>query len=160
MTPSGQAGYKKEMRLLYLVGFLTVLASCSEPTAPIHDLDAIQVSVRVQPTTLVVGTAASIVLTLKNTSIRPVEISACPIYFWVQGSDGEIVGGSNLILCLAGSLVYQPLLFRPFETKRFSLTWSAVETQNVPAGLYDVYGWVNDASHRSTAAHITVQTVN
>lgn len=161
MTPSGQAGYIEEMRLLYLVGLLTVLASCNEPTgAPIYDLDAIRVSVSVQPTTVVVGSAASIVLTLKNTSTSPVEVSACPIYFWVQGSGGEIVGGSNGIACFLATFVYQPLRFDPLETKTLTLTWSAIETQNVPAGLYDVYGWVNDPSHRSAAAHITIQTVN
>ena len=150
------------MRLLYPIGLLIVLASCSEPTAgaPVHDLDAIQVSVRVQPASIVAGTAANVVLTLKNTSLRPVEISACPIYFWVQGSNGEIVGGSNLILCFAGSFVYQPLRFRPLETKTLMSTWSAAETQNVPAGAYDVFGWVNDAAHRSAAAHITVQSAN
>jgi hypothetical protein len=151
------------MRRLLLTGLAVLLiASCHNSTglAPIHDLDAIQVAVRVQPTTIVTGTTANVVLTLRNSSTRPVEISACPIYFWVQGADGQIVGGSNLLYCLDGTLVYQPLQLKPFETKTMTFTWLAGETLDIPAGRYDVFGWVNDPAHRSAPARITVQSAN
>ena len=94
---------------------------------------------------------------MKNTASRPVEISACPIYFWVQGAEGQIVGGSNLLYCLAGTLVYQPLVLKPFETKTLTFSWLAGETVVIPPGPYDVFGWVNDPAHRSAPARITVQ---
>ena len=150
------------MRRSYLICLLALLPSCKEPPAgPAKtDLDAIRVSVRVQPTTVVAGTAATVIVTLKNTSAQPVAISSCPIYFWVQGQSGQIVGGSNLIACVAATLVYIPLRFDPLETKTLTFTWSAAETQNVPAGAYDVFGWANDSAHRSTAARVTVQPSN
>src|SRR5206468_11639578 len=102
-----------------LNGFVVLLlASCHSSTGvPVQDLDAIHVAVRVEPATVVAGTTANVVLTLKNTVARPVEISACPIYFWVQGASGQIVGGSNLMYCFAGTFVYQPLLLKPFQAK-------------------------------------------
>jgi len=150
------------MRRLFLPGFVLLLVSCHGSTgpAPINDLDATHVAVRVEPATVVAGTTANVVLTLKNTVARPVEISACPIYFWVQGASGQIVGGSNLMYCFAGTFVYQPLLLKPFETKSMTFTWLVGETLDIPAGAYDVYGWVNDPAHRSAPARITVQPAN
>lgn len=146
------------MRHLYLTALLAVLLSaCKDSTAaPVRDLDAIRVSVRVQPGTVVVGQPTSVVLTLRNSTPYPVEISACPIYFWVQGSGGEIVGGSNLLYCVRGTFVYQPLHFRPLESKTLTFIWLPGETQTVPAGTYDVFGWVNEPTHHSAAARVTV----
>lgn len=149
------------MRRLCLIGFVVLLAaSCHDSTtpAPSNDLDAIQRIVRVEPGTIVAGTSASVVLTLKNTTARPVEISGCPIYFWVQGKSNQIVGGSNAMYCVAASLIYIPLRFDPLETKTLTFSWSGAETQNVPAGIYDVFGWVNDPAHASAPARITVQS--
>ena len=142
-----------------LTGFVVLLlASCHSSTGvPVQDLDAIHVAVRVEPATVVNGATTSVVLTLKNTASRRVEISACPIYFWVQGAEGQIVGGSNLLYCLAGTLVYQPLVLKPFETKTLTFSWLAGETVVIPPGPYDVFGWVNDPAHRSAPARITVQ---
>jgi len=150
------------MRPLYLPVVSLLAASCHDSTSPgpISDLDAIQVSTRVDPATVVAGATANVVLTVGNTAARPVEISACPIYFWVQGADGQIVGGSKLLYCLAGTLVYLPLRLNPFETKTLSFTWFVGETQPVPPGQYDVFGWVNDPAHRSAPVPITVQTAN
>lgn len=147
------------MRRLALTGFVVLLvASCHGATdvAPIHDLDAIRVAVRVEPSTVVQGASATVVLTLQNSVGRPVEIAACPIYFWVQGADGQVVGGSNLMYCLAGTLLYQPLIVKPFETKTLTFSWVVGETLDIPAGPYDVFGWVNDPAHRSAPARITV----
>ncbi len=146
-----------------LVTGLVVLlvASCHNSTGvPIQDLDAIRVTVRVEPATVANGTTASVVLTLNNTASRPVEISACPIYFWVQGADGQVVGGSNLLYCLTGAFVYQLLVLKPFETKTMTFSWLAGETVVIPAGQYDVFGWVNDPAHRSAPVRITVQAAN
>jgi hypothetical protein len=143
----------------YLAGFVAVVvASCHSSTglSPIHDLDAIHVAVRVEPTTVVAGTTANVVLTLKNNAARPVEVAACPIYFWVQAVNGQIVGGSNLMYCVAGTLVYVPLVLTPLETKTITFPWLVGETLNIPAGAYDVFGWVNDPAHRSAPARITV----
>ena len=147
------------MRHLYLTASLAVLLSaCKDSTAaPVRDLDAISVSVRVEPATVVVGQPTNVVLTLRNRVAHPVEISACPIYFWVQGSGGEIVGGSNLMYCVAGTFVYQPLGFSPFESKTLTFIWLPEGTQTVPAGTYDVFGWVNEPAHRSAPAQVTVQ---
>lgn len=147
------------MRRLYLIALAAVLLSgCKDSTAaPVHDLDAIRVSVRVEPASVAVGEPTNVVLTLRNTAVHPVEISACPIYFWVQGSGGEIVGGSNLLFCLGGTFVYQPLRFSPFESKTLTFIWLPGETQTVPVGTYDVFGWVNEPAHHSTAARVTVQ---
>lgn len=147
------------MRRLSLPGCIVLLVCCHGSTgpAPSYDLDAIHVAVRVEPTTVVAGTTANVVLTLKNTVARPVEISACPIYFWVQGANGQVVGGSNLMYCLAGTLVYQPLFLKPLETRSITFSWLAGETLDIPAGAYDVYGWVNDPAHRSAPARITVR---
>jgi len=146
------------MRRLYLTALLAALLSaCKDSTAPLRDLDAIRVSVRVEPASVVVGQPTSVVLTLRNSTAYPVEISACPIYFWVEGSDGEIVGGSNLLYCVARGLVYQPLRFSPLESKTLSFVWLPGETQTVPAGTYDVFGWVNEPEHHSAAARVTVQ---
>lgn len=145
-----------------LTGLVVLLiASCHSSTGvPIQDLDAIHVAVRVDPTTVANGTTASVVLTLQNTASRAVEISACPIYFWVQGDRGQIVGGSDLLYCLAGSFVYQPLVLKPFETKTMTFSWLAGETVIIPPGPYDVFGWVNDPAHRSAPARIIVQSTN
>jgi len=70
------------------------------------------------------------------------------------------VGGSNLMYCFAGTFVYQPLLLKPFETKSMTFTWLVGETLDIPAGAYDVYGWVNDPALRSAPARITVQSAN
>lgn len=155
----GEETTKRSMRHVYLTALSAVLlSSCKDSTAaPVRDLDAIRVSVRVEPGTVVAGQPTSVVLTLRNSIARPVEISACPIYFWVQGSEGEIVGGSNLLYCLRGSFVYQPLRFNPFESKTLTFIWLPGETQTVPAGTYDVFGWVNEPEHHSTAARVTVQ---
>ncbi len=145
------------MRQLYLTALLAALLSaCKDSTAPLRDLDAIRVSVRVEPASVLVGQPTSVVLTLRNSTPYPVEISACPIYFWVEGSGGEIVGGSNLMFCLAGTFVYQPLRFSPLESKTLSFVWLPGETQSVPAGTYDVFGWVNEPTHHSAAARVTV----
>jgi hypothetical protein len=146
------------MRQLYLtVVWAVLLSACKDSTgAAIHDLDAIRVSVRVKPGTVVIGQPTNVVLTLRNSVAHPVEISACPIYFWVEGSSGEIVGGSNLMYCIAATLVYQPMRFRPLETKTLTFVWLPGETQTVPAGTYDVFGWVNEPTHHSTAAQVTV----
>lgn len=144
-------------RFCLTVGLVFALVSCRESTEPgsvIYDLDAIQVGVRVAPGTITAGASASVTVTLKNTLAFPVEISSCPIYFWVQGSGGQIVGGSNAIGCLAGTFVYMPLKFRPFETKTMQFEWQ--ETQNVAAGVYDVFAWVNDPQRASSPARITV----
>ena len=148
------------MRRLCSIAFLAVLvASCHEsPTSPVSDLNAIAISVSVAPKTIVAGAKAIVVVSLRNTSARPVEISACPIYFWVQGSGGQIVGGSNGIGCVAGTLVYQPLIFGPFERKQLEFEWS--ETQNVAPGIYDVFGWVNLPERISTPVRITVLPAN
>jgi hypothetical protein len=146
------------MRPLYLTALLAALLSaCKDSTAPLRDLDAIRVSVRVDPASVVVGQTTSVVLTLRNSTAYPVEISACPIYFWVEGSGGEIVGGSNLLFCVKGTLVYQPLHFRPLESKTLTFIWLPGETQTIPAGTYDVFGWVNEPDHHSAAAQVTVQ---
>lgn len=146
----------------WLTGLVVLLlASCHNSTGvPMQDLDAIRVAVRVDPTTVANGTTASVVLTLTNTVSRSVEISACPIYFWVEGDQGQIVGGSDLLYCLAGSFVYQPLVLKPFETKTMTFSWLAGETVVIPPGRYNVFGWVNDPAHRSAPARITVQSAN
>lgn len=151
------------MSRLCLIGCAVLLVlSCHSSTglAPIHDLDAIHVAVRVEPATVVSGTIANVVLTLKNTLARPVEISSCPIYFWVQGADGQVVGGSKLLYCVDAGLWYSPLLLKPLETKTIAYTWLAGETQDIPPGGYDVFGWVNDPLHRTAPAQITVQSAN
>lgn len=148
------------MRRFFPAALLAVLfLACNDTTgAPARDLDAIRVSVRVDPGTVVVGQPTSVVLTLKNSVARPVEISACPIYFWVQGSDGELVGGSNLLYCVRRStFIYQPLRFSPLESKTFTFVWLPGETQTVPPGTYDVFGWVNEPDHHSAAARVTVE---
>ena len=148
------------MRRLCSIAFLALLvASCHEsPTPPVFDLDAIAISVSVVPDAIVAGAKANVVVSLRNTSARPVEISACPIYFWVQGVGGEIVGGSNGIACYLAALVYQPLQFAPFERKQLAFEWG--ETQNVAPGLYDVFGWANRPEHASTPVRITVLPAN
>lgn len=148
-------------RFCLTAGLAIALVSCRESTEPgtvIYDLNAIQVGVRVAPGTIAAGASANVSVTLKNTVAHPVEISSCPIYFWVQGSGGRIVGGSNAIACLAGTFVYMPLKFRPFETKTIQFEWQ--ETQNVAAGVYDVFGWVNDPQRASSPARITVISAN
>jgi hypothetical protein len=147
------------VRRLALTALVVLLAaSCHGATdiAPTHDLDAIRVAVRVEPSTVVQGATASVVLTLQNSEGRPVEISACPIYFWVQSADGQVVGGSNLMYCVAGTLVYQPLILKPLETQTFTFNWVVGETLDIPAGPYDVLGWVTDPAHRSAPTRITV----
>jgi hypothetical protein len=150
------------MRRRYLPVVALLAASCHDSTSPgpISDLNAIQVSTRVEPATVVAGATANVVLTLRNTAARPVEISACPIYFWVQGADEQIVGGSKLLYCIDGTFVYLPLRLKPLETKTLPFTWLVGETQVVPPGRYDVFGWVNDPAHRSAPVPITVQTAN
>jgi hypothetical protein len=58
--------------------------------------------------------------------------------------------------CVAGTLVYVPLVLTPLETKTITFPWLVGETLNIPAGAYDVFGWVNDPAHRSAPARITV----
>lgn len=148
------------MRRLCSIAFLLLLvAACHEsPTAPVSDLNAIAVSVSVAPNIIVAGAKANVVVSLRNTSAHPVVISACPIYFWVQGKGGQIVGGSNGVYCFAGTFVYQPLRFGPFERKQLAFEWG--ETQNVAPGLYDVFGWVNIPERASTPVGITVLPAN
>jgi hypothetical protein len=146
-------------RLCSIALLALLVASCDEsPTAPGSDLDAVAIGVSVAPTTIVAGAKASVVVALRNTSAHPVEISACPIYFWVQGSGGQIVGGSDGVFCFEGSLVYQPLRFGPFERKQITFEWN--ETQNVAPGLYDIFGWANLPEHASTPVPITVLPAN
>jgi hypothetical protein len=149
---------------------LLLIASCTESTAPNPGgLGAIDVRVRVEPTTVAPGTTANVILTLRNTSTGPVTISACPIYYWVEThqtlidralGDGQIVGGSKTVACLAASLVYIPLTFAPFETKTLTFNWLVGSAQEVPRGVYDVFGWVSDPAHASGAAQITVLPAN
>lgn len=145
------------MHRLCLAGFLALaMTSCGDSIIGTyaHDPGAIQVSVRIQPGSIVAGSPASVLLTLKNMSPRYVEISSCPIYFWVEGSGGQVVGGSRSIGCFGGSFVYQPLRFGPFEAKTFTFHWQ--ETQSVPPGVYNVFGWVGFEQRASPPAQVTV----
>ena len=118
------------------------LAACQEPVAPITDLDALLLSVSVSPGTVTAGTPADIRLVIANPTLRTIEFQACPIYYWVEDSKtGALVAGSRSIGCFAGSLVYMPILLRPFESKTF--TWRWTETEGVPAGRYQAYGWID-----------------
>ncbi len=145
------------MRRLCPPAILVLLAvSCHEPTkaAVDRDLDAIAISVDVQPSSIIPGNAANVVLTLTNNSIRSIEVSSCPIYFWVQDMSGNVVGGAKTGMCIA---MYVPLRFAPRETTTLTQTWFAQDTQNIPAGAYRVFGWVNDPAHHSLPKSVTVQ---
>lgn len=150
-------------RLAWTAVLAITVVSCSESsTSPVSDLDAIDVKVKAQPSTIVAGAPTNVILTLSNTSARAVEVSACPIYFWVEmrtalPEPGPIVGGSKSMGCVAAFLIYQPLVFKPFETKTMTFEWR--ETA-VPAGTYFVVGWVNDPAHDSPAAAVRVLPAN
>ena len=134
-------------------------ASCADSTSPVNDVDAVQVSVRVDPQVVVVGNAARILVTLKNPLPRAVEISSCNTYFWIQNDQGAVIAGSRTIFCVLvarNSLVYIPLRLTPFESRTLEYIWSGAETQAVPLGQYSAYGWFNDATHTSQAAEISV----
>lgn len=148
------------MRRFGLIAGMLVLASCTDTTAPLNDLSAIAVAVRVEPQTIVAGQPASITLTLTNTRPWPVVISQCPIYFAVKNESGTVVGGSESIACLLTSLVYQPLEFGRRESKTLAFQWLGSQTQDVPAGVYRVFGWANNPEHASPAAQITVLSAN
>ncbi len=150
------------MRHSFMTGFLAIaVASCSEPSlAPIDAPPALEISVRVEPDAIVAGTAANVVMTVKNTLPRSVEVASCRISFWVEGGGGEIVGGGRGTTCLADSFLDNPLRLRPFETNAITFQWPASQTQNVPAGMYNVFGWVNDPVRPSAPARITVLPAN
>jgi len=148
------------MRRLCPPVILALLAvSCHEPTNTVFDqnLNAIAISVNVQPSKVIAGNAANIVLTLTNTSMRSIEVSGCPIYFWVQDMSGNVVGGAKTGGCFA---FYNPLRFAPRETRTLTQTWFAQDTQNVPPGTYRVFGWVNTDAHHSLPRSVTVQAAS
>ncbi len=148
------------MRSLCSPAILVLLAaSCHEPTTAAfdRDLDAIAISVNVQPSSVIAGNAANVILTLTNTSMRSIEVSGCPIYFWVQNMSGDVVGGAKTGACVA---MYIGLRFAPRETKTLTQTWFAQDTQNIPAGAYRVFGWVNDPAHHSLPKSVTVQSAS
>lgn len=141
---------------LALAGLLLAVLSCQEPSAPVTDLDAIRVDVRVVPEMVILGTDAQIVVTLKNTSARTVEVTSCPVYFWVQDTAGNIVKGSRDVGCYLLGLVYNPLRLKPFESRSFAFDWPSAETQTLALGYYRAYGWLADADHVSAPATIRV----
>ena len=157
------------MRLLRLicVPFFVLISSCQGSTEPTTGLDAIQVSLRIDPTTVTAGDTVSITLMLTNRSAAPVTISSCPVYYWVEThrvtlrqlrpeDDGPIVAGSRNMFCVAGSLVYAPLTFLPRETKTHTLGWLVGPPELVPPGIYDVFGWVNEPARRSIPTQVRV----
>lgn len=149
------------MRRFGLLACTIVLASCTDTTAPVEDLTAIQVAVRVAPEAIVVGQLATITVTLTNTKPWRVSIAECPIYFTVKDAAGTVVGGSDGVGCFGFTreeLVYRPLLFRGLETKTFTFDWLVPE--NVAPGDYDLFGWANVPEHASPAVSITVLPAN
>jgi hypothetical protein len=136
------------------------LVACHESTGPRNDLDALRIGVRVVPNRIVAGTPATINITLTNPLSRPLTVSSCPIYFWVQNAFGQVVGGDRSGICVAFALVYLPLTLQPSETRTISFQWPATETLTVPPGMYRAYGWVNDAAHASAPALVTILPPN
>lgn len=134
---------------------LVAAAACRDSTNPANDVDAVLVSVRVDPQIVVVGNQAHIFVTLRNPLPRAVEVSSCDTYFWIQNGQGELVAGSQALFCaLARSnLVYIPLRLGPFESRTLEYTW---ETQSVPLGQYFAFGWFDNATHMSTPAQVSV----
>jgi hypothetical protein len=144
------------MRLV-LVGLVLTVLSCQEPAAPVTDLDAIRVDVAVVPGMVILGTDAQIVVTLKNTSRRTVEVPQCPVYFWIQDGAGNVVKGSRNAYCaLAVDLLYVPLQLKPFESKTFTFDWPSAETQTLALGFYRAYGWLADLDHVSAPVSVRV----
>src|SRR6267142_3322483 len=130
---------------LALIGLGLAVLSCQEPAAPVTDLDAIRVDVAVVPGMVILGTEAQIVVTLKNTSRRTVEVSPCPLYFWIQDGAGNVVKGSRDVGCfLAVDLLYVPVRLKPFESTTFTFDWPSAETQTLALGYYRAYGWLAD----------------
>lgn len=144
------------MRLFCLTAVLLSAVACTESTSYTTDVDAVRVDVRVVPNLVVLGTDARISVTMTNLSLQPVMVTSCPVYYWVQDANGQIVGGSQAIYCalLAVGLIYAPLVLRPLEVKTIDFTWPASETQSLPLGDYEVYGWVGLPEHRSTPASV------
>jgi hypothetical protein len=142
---------------LALVALLLAVLSCQEPAAPVRDLDALRVDVAVVPEMVILGTDAQIVVTLKNMSRRTVEVTSCPVYFWVQDDAGNVVKGSRDIGCfLTASVLYVPVRLRPFESTTFTFDWPSAETQTLALGYYRAYGWVADQDHVSAPASLRV----
>lgn len=148
------------MRRWCLPALLVALAaSCSDSTGPANDLDALQVSVQVDPQIVIAGSAARILVTLRNPLPRTVEVASCPVFFWVQNVQGDVVAGSRAVYCVgafANTFVYFPLRLKPFQSQTIEFTWTSAETQAVPLGQYDVYGWFTNPDHVSQPAQVSV----
>jgi len=143
------------MRRLSWIGLTLVLAACQEATSPRTGLDALRMSVRAVPDTVIAGSPADILLTVTNTTGLGVDVPSCPTYFWVQGSKGEVVSGSRTGACIAIAL--PPLHFEPGESMLLRFTWFGVYTEAVLPGTYALYGWINEDTHASPPARVTVQ---
>jgi len=143
------------MRRLSWIGFTLVLAACQEATSPRTGLDALRMSVRAVPDTVIAGNPADILLTLTNTTRQGVDVYTCPAYFWVQGSKGEVVSGSRTQMCVAALL--PPLHFEPGESRLLRFTWFGAHTEAVLPGTYALYGWIGEDTHASLPARVTVQ---
>jgi hypothetical protein len=141
---------------LALIGLVLAVLACQEPAAPVMDLDAIRVDVAVVPGMVILGTDAQIVVTLKNTSRRTVELTSCPVYFWIQDSAGNVVKGSRDVGCFLAVSLYAPLQLKPFESKTFTFDWPSAETQTLALGYYSAYGWLADLDHVSAPATVRV----
>lgn len=142
---------------LALIGLVLAVVACQEPAAPVMDLNAIRVDVAVVPGMVILGTDAQIAVTLTNTSRRTVEVSPCPVYFWIQDSAGNVVKGSRDVGCfLAVGLVYVPLRLKPAESKTFTFDWPSAETQTLALGYYSAFGWLADLDHVSEPATVRV----
>jgi len=149
------------MRRFGLIVCVLALTSCTETTAPVDDLSAIQVRVRAAPEDILVQELTTITVTLTNTKPWRVQISECPIYFSVKDPAGTVVGGSDVVGCFGFTreqLVYAPLEFGGLETKTFVFDWFV--PQSVPAGEYNLFGWANTPDHASPAVPITVSAAN
>ena len=135
-----------------------LLVACGDGLGPTTDLDLLRISVRITPDTIVAGAPADVAVTLTNPTVRALEVSMCPIYFWVEDpARGAVVGGSRSLACiLLSPLVYQPLRFAPLESKTITLRWNGTETQGVSPGQYLVYGWVNVPDRASPPADLVV----
>ncbi|PYP16075.1 MAG: hypothetical protein DMD54_10860 [Gemmatimonadetes bacterium] len=143
------------MRRLSWIGVTLVIAACQEATSPRTGLDALRISVRAVPDTVVAGSPADILLTLTNTTGHAVDIYSCPAYFWVQGSKGDLVSGSRTGSCVAIGL--PPLHFEPGESRLLRYTWFGAYTEAMLPGTYALYGWINEDTHASPPARVTVQ---
>ena len=147
------------MRRWCLPALLVALAaSCADSTGPVNDVDALQVSVQVDPQVVIVGSGARILVTLRNPLPRTVEVSSCPVFFWIQNAQGDVVAGSRAVYCITmfASFVYVPLRLKPFESRTIEFTWTGAETQTVPLGQYSAYGWFTDPQHVSPPAQVSV----